>query len=761
MATLEELQAELARRQQGVTPDQVQAELARRQQPAQPAQQQEFDPLRDISAFGVTAEDVIGTANLAQNIATGIPARASAGLQAIPDILQGEVEQGIETIERATGQLQTPLSESGQKVAAKLGETIKELGDNPAFSGIVEQLKRAQSGFSDILKLTGAFIADPIGLARSKTSGQPLSERAQIGEGIGEALGVAIPKTAAEVSAFAGVGAPAAAARQAGRIPSLARATESAVQATKAKTITDDVIKNISNTIKKGTDDELAAIVNADKEFFRAADELGISVEPLASFASKNPQFRAVESGLASVPGSALDVQTKAFIGQLSQKADNLIEKFGGTLDKGQLNLDFKRTALSTIDDLAVKADDVYGSIAKILPKSNRFDAPETVGFIESKAKELGGVKELPSRLKGMLNNLKTKTKTTRGKKIISVSTGARVDKPTITTTPPTLGKIDQTRREIGQALNKKSGPFKDTEEGLLKALYNRLTKDQDAIAQGAGFGEITEGAKGLIRQRKQLEDNLSTLLGKDLNKALSINVSGALKGLAKNDIQRFRQVMDAIPKNQRGEIVLSAMNDVFRGSGVGQQSLNPTQFVKWFQNINRSPAVKKELFDALPQGSQRAVENLFKVSSGVSKALGDRVTTGRLNAMFNEDTGFLRNMVGRAAPSMVAIATGSPIASAATSASVEFLRQGTNGAKRASDLLASTQFQAIIRRSVKEGVIEGNKVASQGLQKAEAAIKNTKPYKEWFKTLNKDQQQGIQNTGLVTYLFASNVEEQ
>ncbi len=359
------------------------------------------------------------------------------------------------------------------------------------------------------------------------------------------------------------------------------------------------------------------------------------------------------------------------------------------------------------------------------------------------------------------MRDLKTITKTTRGKKIISAATGARVDRPTITTTPPTLGKIDQVRREIGQAINRGSGPFKDTEKGLLKALYNRLSKDQDAIAQSAGFGEITEGAKGLIRQRKQLEDNLSTLLGKDLNKALSINVSGALKGLAKKDIQRFRQVMDAIPKNQRGEVVLSAMNDVFRGSGVGQQSLNPTQFVKWFQNINRSPAVKKELFDALPQGSQRAVENLFKVSSGISKALGDRVTTGRLNAMFNEETGFLRNIVGRAAPSVVAIATGSPVASAATSASVEFLRQGTNGAKRASDLLASQQFQNIIRRSVKEGVIEGNKAASLGLQKAETALKNTKPYREWFKTLNKDQQQSIQNTGLVTYLFASNIEEQ
>jgi len=779
-------------------------------------------------------------------------------------------------------------------------------------------------------------------------------------------------------------------------------------------------------TQKKPVD--VAEIIQADPAFFQAATELGVTAEPLASFASKNPQFVAVEQGLASVPSSVLDVKSRAFITDLAGRADNIIEQFGGTLDKGQLNIDFKRTALETIDGLAKAADDVYGTIGKSLPKAGRFEAPNTVAFLQEKARELGGVNELPTKLKSILKSLESKNTggldqigldlrnklttnkqasvaeynarpDSQGGKILSTdiarelspdylnnrslsanvhepasafikeryadilrqppgpgetpsvlftaggtgsgkstaldglidtqsfqvvfdtnmskfpsavtkidqalaagksvdiamvyrdpleafqngsltrairqaeefATGRTVplndhidthrgslnvvgklaekykDNPNVniqaidnsrgkgnaefidlsnldkfkvkdynkvtkdienileeahaqgqittdtfkgfkpngpTTTSktdisgapgqpqqeiisklepvvnPTLGKIDQIRREVGQALNSRSGSFKDVETGLNKALYGRLAKDQEIIAKNAGLSDITEAAKSLIIQRKGIESDLVTLLGKDLNQALSVNVAGAIKGLAKNDIGRFKKVIDAIPKSQRSEIVLSALNDVFRGAGVGQQSLSPTQFVKWFQNISRSPAVKKILFDSLPGGSQKAVENLFKVSLGISNALGNRIATGRLNAMFNQDTGFLRKMVGKAVPLAVGIATGSPRTAAATNATVEFLQQSTNGAKQAADLLASSQFQSIIRQSVREGVIEGAS-ASAKLTRAEAALQKTSVFRKWRDSLSREQLASLTRSGLIEYLFVSELEEQ
>ena len=41
-----------------------------------------------------------------------------------------------------------------------------------------------------------------------------------------------------------------------------------------------------------------------------------------------------------------------------------------------------------------------------------------------------------------------------------------------------------------------------DVETGLNKALYARLTKDQDAIANASGLGDLSDTAKGLIKQR-------------------------------------------------------------------------------------------------------------------------------------------------------------------------------------------------------------------------------------------------------------------
>ncbi|MBG7617478.1 MAG: hypothetical protein IZT57_03820, partial [Chloroflexi bacterium] len=90
----------------------------------------------------------------------------------------------------------------------------------------------------------------------------------------------------------------------------------------------DTTVQDVAQTIKTGNADDIAAIVDADPEFFRAADELGISTEPLASFASKNPQFRDVEQALATVPGNILDPQAKAFIAEVSQKADDLITQY-------------------------------------------------------------------------------------------------------------------------------------------------------------------------------------------------------------------------------------------------------------------------------------------------------------------------------------------------------------------------------------------------------------------------------------------------
>ena len=142
-------------------------------------------------------------------------------------------------------------------------------------------------------------------------------------------------------------------------------------------------------------------------------------------------------------------------------------------------------------------------------------------------------------------------------------------------------------------------------------------------------------------------------------------------------------------------------------------------------------------------------------MSKGISTAIGQKTPTGRINAMFNEDTGFIRKMVGKVVPIAVAVATKSPVASALSGSAVaQFMSQSTNGAKFAADLMGSPQFQVMIRQAVKEGVVEGSK-ASKKLIDAENKLSKSKVYQKWAEKIITDDR-GALTGGVLGYLFGS-----
>jgi len=189
----------------GVAP--VQEEVLPQQE--QQAQQQDsrFNPLDDISLFGVTAGDVVGAGNLAKNIATGIVAKPIAGGVAIKDVLQGEGLRGAETVKRVTESIQTPLSERGQSFATGLSDSLSSLAENPAIDSIIKNAK----SFGDVVKKlgedTGALLADPLSTFTALGQGEDLATlegRAGQGARIGGAIGEALPETAMDALALYG-----------------------------------------------------------------------------------------------------------------------------------------------------------------------------------------------------------------------------------------------------------------------------------------------------------------------------------------------------------------------------------------------------------------------------------------------------------------------------------------------------------------------------------------------------------------------------
>ena len=670
-------------------------------------------------------DKAVGIGEAALTIGTGAAAEIGGGIAGLATgLLTQDPAAAVAVSEDVSEELTfEPRTQAGQ-------ETLQDIGNIELLQNISKVTKNVEQKLADM-----GF----------DTKSGPLRT----------ALAVAFP---AAIGEFVGLGIPGSVARGAKRLAGSAQETGErlAREAEELRSPADPEagLKQVTEAIQTASPEEVANLVNPDPEFFRAADVLNISVEPLASFGSKNPQFRAVEQGLASIPASQLDAQGKAFIGELSQKADTLITEYGGTVDKAALSDRFRQDSLAIIDDLADQTDKLYDELGMRIPPSTRVDAINTVDFIRNKANELGGRSELPPVLNRVLRQLETTEKAQVVKKgparttRTNVITGQPIAGKT-TTTRPTHERLNQTRKEIGQAINRGTGPFKDQEIGLLKALYRRLRDDQDAVAGSFGAGDVSEAANGLVRQRKHLEDNLSKLLGKDLEGSILPKVGQALKGLSKGDVQKWDSIMSRIPKGVRQEIVVTSLNDIFKGNNVQGQSLNPTQFTKFMDDLDRSPATKKRLYKELPKESIAALENLRTVSRGVSIALQDKIPTGRIAAFFDDNDGFMRRLMGKGLVLGVTAKAG-PLAGAAAS---EFINQTTNGAKTASAVLASSQFQGIIRTAVRDGVTEGAEISAK-LAKAEKSFERSKIFNRWSNALSDSDKARLASVGTINYIL-------
>ena len=260
----------------------------------------------------------------------------------------------------------------------------------------------------------------------------------------------------------------------------------------------------------------------------------------------------------------------------------------------------------------------------------------------------------------------------------------------------------------------------------------------------------MSDAANALIVQRKQIEDNVTKLLGKDMEGSLLPKVGTAIKRLTKGDIQKWTELMNRIPKDMRKEVVISSMNDVFKGGNVDRQALNSTQFSKFMDDLDRSPKTKRLLYKELPKESIRAIENLRTVPKGISTALQDKITTGRITSFFDDNNGMLRRMMGKALV-FGATVKGGPLSGAAVS---EFLSQTTDGAKSAAMVLGSNQFQSMIRNSVKHGVADGA-VLTEKLKRSEAAFEKSKIYKRWENSLVDSERAKLISVGTITYLLS------
>ena len=369
----------------------------------------------------------------------------------------------------------------------------------------------------------------------------------------------------------------------------------------------------------------VASRFDPDKDRVDAAKRLGIVDELLPSTLSKNKQAIEIERGLASMPGSRLSESSKRETEAVAQKADDLISEFGGTTDKAALSDKLKSSINDSINGLYNKSEQLYSKINESIPKTSKVDTSDIKSRLNEEAENMGGAENLEPIEKHVLS--------------ISNKEGG-----------PTYALLDKERKKIGTAMRKSKGPYKDANSGTLKQLYAMITEAQEKTASEYGMADSWNAAKGLDVKRKQLEDNSVKLLGKHLTGAIMPQVGEAVKKLTTGDYKKFDEVMSALPKSERQEVVMSSLNDAFTGGSRKEKQLSAPGFVDWMEGLKRNSAAKNRLYKNMPDGAAERLEDIYKVAKGMREAKAETITTGRSKTLidnFDAKDGILSRLFG------------------------------------------------------------------------------------------------------------------
>jgi hypothetical protein len=436
----------------------------------------------------------------------------------------------------------------------------------------------------------------------------------------------------------------------------------------------------------------LAGQAAPDPKVIEAARRLGIDEYLQPDHLTANQAYRELAQAVKSIPGSqtrAAEIQGLNLVGQ---RADNLITEIGGTTDLSKLNQAVRTELDQTITNLTKQADKAYKDLRTQVPAQTRGPADNVLGFINTRISDLDGVDNISGIEKMVRSKLTPK-----------------VDKDGVIT-PPTYALIDDVRRDVGAAARQR-GPFADADVGLAKNLYRLIDEDQGALAGTVGQAGNYTLAKGLVNLRKGFEDDMTSLFGRQLDQSLVSKLESATMALSKGDADKLANILKAIPKDMRQTVTASALNTAF-GKATQNGTLNFNTYAKWYEGLLENKQAYAALMTNLPQSARKQLSDLYRVSSNVSKATRERITTGRIQAVQQELQGadtLLANIYGIAKRAAIGLpieaattSVGLPGAGIASGLTAALTKGKPNTLKAADDLIASPEFQRLAVETVK-----------------------------------------------------------
>lgn len=538
--------------------------------------------------------------------------------------------------------------------------------------------------------------------------------------------------------------------------------TEAVAQAVKPKDLEDLSLLTKKAITKKSAQQELAVETMPDAETVEAAKRLGISEHLQPDHVTTSQSYRELSQAIKSFPGSELRAQEIEGLKNVANRANKIIEDAAGTKDISELSANVKNEMAATQQSLENEANKMYKSLRERMPANADAPADNVLAFISKRAEELGGVKNLSPMEKMIYTKLKPKTKTVTEADPIMAGSGEAVAQKVVSA-PPSYALLDDVRRDLTAARVKKQGVFKDADTGLIKVLESKLKDDQGAVLARYGLQDDFSLAQKTVALRKSLEDDMTSLFGKELQGNIVSNLQSGVKGLAKGDTQKLEQILKSVPENMRENVATSGLSYAF---GKNAADVNFNSYANWYEGLKAN----KQAFDMLSKyispDAMKNLDDFYKVSNGIRLASRERIQTGRLNvvkdSLKDADTAIgkiyesAKGVAGKAIVAEIASSSlGAPGAGLASGITAALVKEKVPLQKAADKLMASDEFKNAVK-AISNGAAKDAKKSSV----ISKVIESTPEWKEFFAKLPKEDQEQILKTSVVQWLVTPKEKE-
>lgn len=438
----------------------------------------------------------------------------------------------------------------------------------------------------------------------------------------------------------------------------------------------------------------LAEMAKVDPEALDAAQRLGIDV-PADVFATNSAVQQA--SGIVrAVRGSDAAAEWEDAFTAAQQRANDVIEGEGGTLDLAAVADRVQTTLTNSIDDLRAKGSAVFDSIKQDIPQGARVQPNASTKAVADIITELGGEESLPTQVRSLF-------------KAVTSDQGM------------TYGRLMQERAQIGKALAKSQGPYADADSYTLNKLYGALADDQLNFVQaqlGDAAAERLKNGNALWSSAKDLEGKLVAGFGKDQQGSIANTLRTSLTNASKGDAGRLNRILDVIPKGLQREAVLTALADMSQAKS-GQGSFSFPNYAKLYRGLRQNSPIYKRLADVLGKDTSDLMRDLYEVSIRVDRAAQNVPRTGMSNQALIADglmSNVLNSSVGKAArgtaAGMAGSAIGGPLLGSLAAVGASSGNLGKNRAQLVGQLFKSAEFQKLAIEAARAGMPSGRDIA-------------------------------------------------